>query len=255
MKKQTVILFALATTIVFAWYRLTDKKTAITGALDVETLIVGTSGDYPPFSFIKNNEYVGFEIDVAREIARRLGKKIFIKDMPFTTLIPELQMGKISMIAAGMTFSPERAKRVAFTRPHFTGDPLVIVTRVQDKIATLEDVRGKEVVVNEGYTADNYVTEWGGSPIVRLMSPADAFLALKSGRAFAYIDAKAAVMPFFQQYGAENFSMMPIPGTGSTIALGFSLKDPKFTEQVQAILNAMQAAGTLDTLKKKWNLI
>lgn len=255
MKKLLIIALAIAALAPVVWYFSKHKTTASKNPLELDTLIVGTSSDYPPFSFLKDNEYTGFEIDVAKEVASRLGKTIIFKDMPFTTLIPELQNGTIHMIAAGMTPSPERAKRIAFTRPHFTGDPLVIVTRSQNKITSLEDLRGKEVVVNEGYTADNYMTEWGGSLLSRLTSPADAFLALKSGRAYAYVDAQAAVLPFFQQYGYENFIMIPVPGTGSETALGISLKQPEFKARVQEILDVMQADGILDKLKKKWNLI
>ena len=58
----------------------------------------------------------------------RLKKEIIFKDMPFDALIPEIQIGNIHVIASGMTPTEERALRTLFTRPHLTGNPLVIIS-------------------------------------------------------------------------------------------------------------------------------
>lgn len=256
MKKLLPIFLALGVLAPVAWYFFVRKPVDAT-PLSLETILVGTNSEYPPFSFIKDNQLTGFDIDVVTEVVRRLGKKIAFKDMTFTTLIPELQRGRIHLIAAGMTPTPERAKRIAFTTPHLTGDTLVIVTKVHNKVGGLEDLRGKEVVVNEGYAADDFITKWGGAVrISRLNSPADAFLALKSGREFAYVDARDAVLPFFQQYGYDQYTMVPIPGSEHITAtsLGVSPRYPEFQDAVQNELTHMLHDGTIEQLKKKWGI-
>src|SRR5580704_2849514 len=87
-------------------------------------LLVGTNAEFAPYSFIDNGQIVGFDIDVAQEVAQRLGKTITFKDMPFESLLPELQLGRIEIIAAGITPTQERAQKVLFTKPYVEGDKL-----------------------------------------------------------------------------------------------------------------------------------
>ncbi len=252
MNKLHVILLSIAA--ICALWLFTNLQKAPTVAQSSDVLVVGTNTDYPPFSFIKDGKLTGFEIDVVQELGKRLNKNLDYKDMAFTNLMPELQSGKIQIVAAGMTPTPERAKRVLFAPPHLAGDPLVIVTMNPNKVTGLEDLRGKEVVVNEGYVADSYMTQWSGAQLTRLITPADSFLALKSGRAFAYVDTKAAITPFFQQYGTQEFSMIPIANSEQTTALAISPKYPELLDNVQKILHEMREDGTLDALAKKWGL-
>jgi arginine/lysine/histidine transporter system substrate-binding protein len=231
--------------------RVQKKPQAYT---EITTLIVGTSSDYPPFTFIKDGELMGFEIDLVEEIGGRLSTTIEFKDMAFANLIPGLMTGKIHLIAAGLTPTEERAKRVLFSTPYITDESLVIITTATHKVTSINDLRGKEVVVNEGYSADQYMTQWAGSNLIRLTCPADAFLALKSNRAFAYVDAKIAVGPFFQCYNNDQFTMTPIEGTAQSIALAVSPSHSLLLAKIENVLDALQTDGTLEALKKKWGI-
>lgn len=217
-------------------------------------LIVGVSADFPPFSFIKDDAIVGFDIDIIEEISRRIHKKIELRNMPFGTLIPSLQIGTIHVIAAGLTATPERAQQILFTTPYLEDGPLVIVSLSAKPVKTIEDLHGKEIVVNEGHTADLYISKIKGLNIRRLKSPADAFLALKSGRSFALVVAGNTVKPFFDQYGEQLFSVHPIPGTGENSCLAVSPKHPDLLKQLQQALDAMKADGSLQQLRLKWGL-
>ena len=71
---------------------------------DQNILNVGTNAEYQPFSFLDNNdEIVGLDIDIAKEVCNRLGKKCVLHSLSFDALIPEIQLGTIHMIAAGIT--------------------------------------------------------------------------------------------------------------------------------------------------------
>ncbi|MDB6081397.1 MAG: artP, partial [Chlamydiia bacterium] len=154
-------------------------------------IIVGTNAEFPPFTFIDKGEVVGFDIDVAKEVCKRLGKEMQLKDMPFDALVPELTLGYVQFVAAGMSHTEERAKRVLFTKSYGSNDPLVILTLT--KKMSLDDLTGKTVVVNEGFTADLFMSSKPGITLVRLSTPVDAFLALKAGRADAYVTAKSTI--------------------------------------------------------------
>jgi polar amino acid transport system substrate-binding protein len=218
-------------------------------------LIVGTESNFPNFSFKDGGELVGFDIDVVTEVAKRIGKTIEFRDMNFEALLPQVQLGAIQVIAAGMTPTPERAKIVSFTEPYIIGDPLLIVTLADSDTKDLEDLKkGKRVVVNQGYTADFYMSKIEGPELIRLETPAEAFLSLQQGRADAYVTAKNTLAPFFKKRDAEGFERKIIPGTDESTALIVSKKYPELLREIQGALHQMERDGTMTTLKKKWDI-
>ncbi|MGB8367099.1 MAG: transporter substrate-binding domain-containing protein [Candidatus Babeliales bacterium] len=248
------ILIALSLITLTIWYTK-RKKTKKQTSTDI--LVVGTNAEFPPFSFMENNIIVGFDIDIIKEVAYRLGKKITIKDMPFDALIPDIQLGNIQIIAAGMSPTLERAKRIFFTDPHLTNNPLVIVTLANKKtISGITDLIDKEVAVNEGYSSDLYMSTIEGPILIRLSSASigDGILALTSGRVDAFVSAQAAIAPFFKKHDKQKFQIIPIPKTDEPDALAISKKYPALFEQIQKILTAMNQDGSLEKIKKKWGL-
>ncbi len=255
MNKTNQVIIAIITLLgISVWY---IRRKAYAPKPKTNVIIVGTNAEFQPFTFKKNGEIVGFDIDIIHEVSKRLGKVVQIKDMPFDALIPEIQLGNIHVIAAGMTPTDERAKRVLFTKPHLDSDPLVIITLANtQKIKGVDDLVGKNIVVNEGYTSDIYMSTIAGINIIRLSSAmvSDGLLALQSSRAFAFVTARTTVMPYFKQYGTSEFNMVPIEGTEEKDALVISKHYPTLHKQIQQVLDTMESDGTLDTIKEKWNL-
>jgi polar amino acid transport system substrate-binding protein len=257
MKKTPlyIIIALILGTSAILWYRA-EKK--IITATPIDTVIVGTNAEFQPFSFKESDEITGFDIDVITEVLKRLNKKIVIKDMPFDALIPEIQLGNIHIIAAGITPTPERAQRALFTRPHLaSGNPLVIISLPILPIVNIDDLAGKTVVVNEGYVADSYMSEQPGVHLIRLSSAAvsDGMLALESNRADAFVTALHSIQPYFAKHDQNNFVVTSIPATEETSAFAVSKHYPELRDYIQITLDRMKEDGTLDALKKKWNLV
>lgn len=110
-------------------------------------IVMGTNPDYPPFEFKdKNQNVVGSDIEIAREIAKDLGVELVIDEAQFDSLIPILKSGKIDMILAGMNETPERKKEVDFSDIYYTGEAVIVINKKdKDKIKTLSDLKGKIV--------------------------------------------------------------------------------------------------------------
>lgn len=236
----------------FFWFKRTDDATPLG-----DTLIVGTSADFPPFSFIgEDDRIVGFDIDVVKEVAKRLNMDIQIQDRPFDMLIPQIELGHIHAIAAGMTPTAERAKRVRFSKPYLSSNPLLIITRAGDAPLTeLADLKGKEVIVNTGYTADLFMSDLPDITLLRLPKVADALIALEQGKADAFVTALFTIKPYIPE-GDTRFKIAQLKETDEQNALAFSLFLPEdFIEKAQKALDEMEADGTLAALKKKWNLV
>lgn len=249
LNKIALFVILAAALVLFFRYNQQEK--------DPNVLIVGTNAEFPPFTFRQNGEIVGFDIDVAKEVAKRLNKQVTFKDMPFEALIPDLTFGNIDFIAAGMTATEERAKRVAFSQCYLKDDPLVIVTLNQEGAAgkiTLNDLKEKIVVVNEGYTADIYLSDKSDLTLTRLSAPADAFIALKNGRADAFVTAQTTVDSFLQEQDGSQFRQDVIEGVSETCALVIAKTNTEMLQNINRVLSDMEKDGTMGQLKNKWKL-
>lgn len=257
MKKTSLLItitLIIATTLAI-WYKA--ETTTHAHQQSSTAIIVGTNSEFPPFSFKENDEFTGFDIEVIQEVFKRLGKEIIIEDLPFDTLIPKIQLGNLHVIAGGITPTKERAKQALFTQPHLTGDPLVIISlKKNPPLTTLSDLQEKTVAVNEGYTADSYMSAQPFVTLLRLSSAltSDGMLAMESGRADAFVTALNPTKPYFDKYGTDAFNITPITGTEESSAFAISKHHPDLRNDIQDTLNRMQADGTLDAIKRKWNL-
>lgn len=217
-------------------------------------LVVGTNAEFPPFTYIENGEIVGFDIDIAKEVARRLGRDIEFNNMPFDALIPAILLNHVDFVAAGMSYTEERAKRVLFTKPYLSEDPLVIFSTAAESVSSLEALKNKTVVVIEGFTADLFMSSKKGFRLIRLPTQADGFLAIKSGRAAAFITAQSTVDAFFKMQEGSQFHTALIENTGETCALVVPKPKFKLLQEIQQALDEMEQDGTLAKLKEKWKL-
>lgn len=253
MLNKNIVLITILASAIIAGISLNRYFKQRTIKPDSTLLIVGTNAEFPPFEYIENDKLIGLDIDLLREIAKRMGKRVEFKDMPFSTLISQLQMGGVHLIAAGLTPTKERAEHVLFSKNYVQGEPLVIVTlATRTPLKTIEDLKAKDVIVNDGFTAASYLSSFPEITLKRLPTVADAFLALTSQRGDAFVTAYNTIKPFFDQYGSEKFMATPIEGTHEPAAFAISKKHPELVEQINIILKDMEEDGSLEAFKRKW---
>jgi len=223
---------------------------------ETTVLKVGTSSDYPPFSFMDNGKHAGFDIDLIEEIAKRLHYSVKIIDMPFKTLLPAMQLGTIDLIAAGLSETPERAKQVLFLPAHLEGSPFVILTKGQLITHGIADLKGKEVVVNDGYTAAQYMQAFPEVHLQYLKSTPDALAALESNRVFAFVTSKNALSHFFKKHPkVKDFQSFVIEGTGESTSLAVAKANTKLFQAINSVILEMKKDGSLQKLQQKWDLM
>lgn len=251
-KTVPILLVSLLVSFILVW-RLANRSPSETRQTE-NILIVGTNAEYAPFSFVQGKTVTGFDIDLIEEVAKRLNKTIQLQDMPFDGLISSLQLGSIQVIAAGITPTAERAERIIFTKPYLTGDQLLIVSRADAPLKNINALKGKKVAVNEGFTADYYMSKIPGIDLTKFATAIESFMTLESGRVDALVAAQNTIKPFLDHYGAQNFSVSPIPGTTDEYALAISKKYPELLEPIQKAIDDMAADGSLEKLKEKWGL-
>lgn len=238
------------------WF-ISRKQATTYGEPRLDTLIIGTNTDYPPFSTVEHDHIVGFDIDVALEVAKRLGKPYSLNAMSFDALIPELQVGSIHLIAAGVTPTPERANRVYFVTPHLEGDPLMAIQKKDAApIQKKEQLKGKVVIVNQGYSSDNVVSDIPNiGEVIRISSPqvSTGLMALDANPEAVYVASKSALQPFLEKRHA-GYTVSTLEGTAEPYAIAVSKKYPELFTKIQDIVTEMKRDGTIAALKEKWKL-
>lgn len=152
-------------------------------------LIVGVFTDKPPFGFInEKGENDGFDIALAKQFAKDLlGDETKIEFVPVeaSSRVPFLQSDKVDIIMANMTVTPDREKVVDFANPYMKVS-IQILGNDKENIGTLNDLKGKKLIVNKGTTADIFFTKnHPDIELLRFEHNTEAFQALKDGRGAA----------------------------------------------------------------------
>lgn len=118
-------------------------------------LVLGTSANYPPYEFHKNidgkDTIVGFDVEIAKEIAKDLGVKLEITDMKFDSLIASLQTGSVDMVIAGMNPTDERRKSVDFSDIYYNAEHgIIVLDKNKDVYKNKDSFKGKSVGAQKG---------------------------------------------------------------------------------------------------------
>ena len=124
---------------------------------DENTLVMATEAGFAPYEYYENNEIVGVDVDIAKEIAAAMGKELVIKDVAFDSIINEVKSGKADFGAAGISYSDERAEEVDFTINYTTSKQIVVVK--EDSNITNDDLANLKIAVQLGSVGDTYVTK------------------------------------------------------------------------------------------------
>lgn len=145
-------------------------------------LIVGVFTDKPPFGFInEKNENDGFDIALAKQFAKDLlgdENKIEFVPVEAASRVPFLQSDKVDIIMANMTVTPDREKVVDFANPYMKV-AIQILGNDKDNIKSLNDLKGKKLIVNKGTTADIFFTKnYPDIELLRFDHNTEAFQAL-----------------------------------------------------------------------------
>ncbi len=235
--------------------KLTDETT--TAATDADTTFtVGFDQDFPPMGFVGDDgEFTGFDLDLAAEVAKRLGKEIKYQPIAWDAKDMELASGNIDCIWNGFS-TKNREDKYTWTKPYMKNEQ-VFVVRSDSDINSFEDLAGKTVEVQIDSSAEAVLkenTELSGT-FTKLQTVADfntGFMDLEMGG----VDALAmnSVVANYQitKRGSEGFKVLDKPLSSEEYAVGFKLGNTILRDEVQKALEEMKADGTLKSISEKW---
>lgn len=214
-------------------------------------IVLGTSADYPPYEFHKEingkDEIVGFDIEIAKAIAKDLGVELEIKDMKFDGLLAALVVDDIDFIVAGMVPKEERKKSVDFSNQYYQAEQNVLI-RAEDaqKITSIEALKGLKVGAQKSTVQEDLAKEKSGAAEVKSLSKiTDLVLELKNKK----IDAVVLVEPVANAYARQNPDLIVSGislGSEEGVAIAVNKGTPDLLEAINKSLDTMIKAGTID---------
>lgn len=225
----------------------------ITPASRAADLVVGANIGNVPWEFAgASGEFVGFEIDLVREIARRLGHDVEIVNIPFNGLFSAVQSGRIDIALSSMTITERRLSSVAFAQPYYDSAQSLTV-HAASAAEGLGDMRGKIIGVDTGSTGDMWTTanseRYGFGEIRRFEGLAPAMLDLQSRRIDGYISDIPSLLYYVRD--KKQFRVIERIETGERYSMMFA-RDSRWVEPVDRTITTLKEEGWLAGLHERW---
>jgi polar amino acid transport system substrate-binding protein len=197
--------------------------------------------------------YIGFEVDIAREVARELGVQPKLEIRAWDTLIPELQKGSFDMAMNGIEDTPDRAAIVAFSDPYFVYSQQLTVREGTTGVSSLTDLKGKTVATLSGTAAEDILRQTAGIKVVTHPEIIYSYRDLQSNR----VDAVLLDTPIAAAYGASNPKLKNVGesfGEGRYVA-AFRKEDGSLRAAVNVALEDLKRSGKLKEIYSKWGIL
>ena len=228
------------------------------GSPDVEgegpMVVAADVGFAPHVMMAANGEVEGFNVDLAREIAARLGRPGFeIVDSEWSSIFSGLYAKKFEFVIAPTTITEGRAERVLLTEGYLDTDPVFLRRADAPELTDLEQLRGQQVAVNNGSAYDLWATanhEELGFEVLRYGKNADAVQAVLSGRAFANLVGESVAMWAIRQNVGVRADFRIHAETA--FAAAFRNDDVETRNRIETILECMKVDGTIARIHEQW---
>jgi len=218
-----------------------------------EDLLVGANIGNVPWEFQEaSGDFVGFELDLVREIGARLERPVQVVNIPFNGLFSAVQSGRIDIALSSITITEKRLASVTFTQPYYdSAQSLTVSTR--STAGSLGDMHGKIIGVDTGSTGDIWTSSnqgrYGFGEIRRYEGLAPAMLDLQTGR----IDGYISDIPSLEYYIKDKpwFRIVERMETGERYSMMLA-KGNSLVEVVDAVITDLKREGFVTALHEKW---
>ena len=218
--------------------------------------VLGLDDSFPPLGYRDdNNEIVGYDIDLAKEVAKRLGVEFRAQPIDWDAKEMELETGKIDCIWNGFTITEDRKNALSMTFPYLDNEQ-VLVVRKNGAVNSYEDLAGRVVGYQSGSSAQeaieaNQSFKYSLGDVIAFKENITALNDLKVGGVDA-VAMDSVVANYSIAQTGEPFTVLPRALANEEYGIGFRKKEPELRDAVQNILLEMAADGTVAKISTKW---
>jgi len=227
--------------------------------LDKATWIVGLDDSFAPMGFRdEKGEIVGFDVDLAKALGKKLGKEITFQPINWDMKETELTSGNIDFIWNGYTITDERKEKVSFSTPYLNNKQ-VIVTLADSPVKTKADLAGKKVGAQSESSAVSAMEKdsaiyksFDGSKAITFEDNNQALMDLEAGRLDAVVADEILLRYYMTLKGAEKYAVLDENFGEEEYGVGIRKDDTKMVEAFNKAYAEMKADGTLKTISEQW---
>ena len=232
----------------------TGEDVSLQKVLDSGKLVLGLDATFKPMGYTNDkDEIVGFDIDVAEEVCKRMGVKLVKESINWETKEQDLNAGRIDCIWNGMSVSPSRAEEMYLSEPYMKNS-MVFVVPVDSDAKTMDDLSKKVIGVQNGSTAQDILNASDIADTITEQAMPTNIEALQQME-LGLVDAvflDSVVANYEITSSGKNYIVLPDGLEEEEYAIGFRKNDQKLRDEVQKILGEMKADGTLGEISTEW---
>lgn len=252
------------------------KDSTLEGILRRGKLRVGLEPGYMPFEMIDKRgglrqrnlrsggvrfrgqqaSFIGFDIDVAREMASALGVKFVPVNTAWPSIIPALNLGRFDIIISGMSVTEERKKRVDFADPYMTVGQTVLVNKKHKGVITsYKQLNDPKYIVTSkpGTTGEEAVQKFMPKCTYQPFdTELEGAMEVVKGNADAFVYDLPYNVVFMAMHGEDDLVFLDKPFTVEPLAWGIRKNDPDFLKWLNKFLKELKEDGRYDRIYKKW---
>ena len=263
MKKYIFLLFAVVSIIIGCSSKTSNEQTftqeddSLKRVKNAGKLVLGLDDTFAPMGFRdENGDIVGFDIDLAKEVANRLGVELEAKPIDWSSAILSLKKGDVDVIWNGFAVNESRKQQVNFTKPYLYNRLMIARYSNRDDINSKEDLKGKVVGVQTG--SSNYET-LVNDPISKEIkeirqydSYVNAFLDLEAKRIDAVLVDEIVGRYYITKENADFKLLEDKPITSQYLSVGLRKTDSELLNAIDKALDDMRADGKAAEISTKW---
>ena len=215
----------------------------------VPNIHFAVSAEYPPFEYNDHGEIKGFDIDLARLIATKLGKEAFFDTMQFSSILPALNSEQVDAAISTITITEQRKKNFEFSDPYYF-ESMAAVFPEEKSITNVSQLTGKKIAVQLGSTMEIWLKK--NIPNAKLLvmdNNNQTIAALKAGHVDVVLVDGIQGKVFSQKNPGLSFAIIAKSADGYGLALK---KNSDLTHKINRVLHELEQNGELAILKKKW---
>lgn len=222
-------------------------------------IVVGLDDSFPPMGFKdEKNEIVGFDIDLAKEVAKRLGREVEFKAIDWNSKEAELKSGRVDILWNGLDITDKRKENMLFSEPYMDNRQIVFVSKGSNiSIASEADLAGKTIGTQSGGTTEEYFEnkpelKSSMKEVKYYPDYINAFMDLENGRLDAVVGDEIIGRYYISKHPDEIQAIDTVIGEISQFGIAFRKDDQSLRDEVQKVFDEMKADGTVGKISEKW---
>ena len=214
---------------------------------------VGVEGTYQPYTYHdEDGNLTGFDVDVAKAIAEKLGVEVDFTEADWDSLLAGIDSGRIDTVINAVSVTDERKEKYDFAGPYFYIEQQVVIKKGNDEIKSWDDLKGKKVATNiTSTTADIYKA--AGAEVVAISTSDEAASLVLSGRAdFCSFNANVFSSYLKEHPDAELEAAFSVLDSVDEYAVPVKKGETELLDAIQTAIDELKADGTLSKLSENY---